>query len=52
MEAETIDVALQACQKFLSDLEHCDIDVTIETSPTVEERRWAEFLQDYYKVVQ
>uniref|UniRef100_A0A3Q3XSJ4 Tubulin tyrosine ligase-like family, member 3 n=1 Tax=Mola mola TaxID=94237 RepID=A0A3Q3XSJ4_MOLML len=33
------------------DLEHCDIDVTIETSPTAEEQRWAEFLQDYYKVV-
>uniref|UniRef100_A0A8D2ZNP2 Tubulin monoglycylase TTLL3-like n=1 Tax=Scophthalmus maximus TaxID=52904 RepID=A0A8D2ZNP2_SCOMX len=46
---EMIDTALHACQEFLSVLEHGDIDVT---SPAVEEQRWAEFLQDYYMVVQ
>lgn len=47
-----IDVALRACQDFLSVLEHGDIDVTVETPPSVEEQQWAEFLQDYYMVVQ
>ncbi|XP_045932541.1 tubulin monoglycylase TTLL3 isoform X1 [Micropterus dolomieu] len=46
-----IDLALNVCQEFLSVLEHGDIDVTVETSPSVEERQWAEFLQDYYMVV-
>lgn len=50
--AGLIDVALDACQQFLSVLEHCDIDVTIETPPAVEEQQWAEFLRDYYMVVQ
>lgn len=45
-------MALDACQQFLSVLEHCDIDVAIETPPAVEEQQWAEFLQDYYMVVQ
>lgn len=49
---EMIDTALHACQEFLSVLEHGDIDVTVETPPAVEEQQWAEFLQDYYMVVQ
>lgn len=47
-----IDMALHVCEEFLSVLEHSDIDVTVETHPTVEEQQWAEFLQDYYLVVQ
>ncbi|KAM8758098.1 tubulin monoglycylase TTLL3 isoform 1-T2 [Acanthopagrus schlegelii] len=46
-----IDIALHVCQEFLSVLEHGDIDVTVETPPSVEERQWEEFLQDYYRVV-
>ncbi|XP_074489166.1 tubulin monoglycylase TTLL3 isoform X1 [Sebastes fasciatus] len=46
-----IDTALHVCQEFLSVLEHGDIDVTVETRPSVEEQQWAEFLQDYYMVV-
>lgn len=47
-----IDMALHVCQEFLSVLEHGDIDVTVETPPSVEEQQWAEFMQDYYMVVQ
>lgn len=47
-----IDTALRVCQEFLSVLEHSDIDITVETPPSVEEKQWAEFLQDYYMVVQ
>lgn len=50
--AGTIDMALHACQQFLRVLEHCDIDVTIETPPAAQEQQWAKFLQDYYMVVQ
>ncbi|TKS71553.1 Tubulin monoglycylase TTLL3 [Collichthys lucidus] len=46
-----IDMALHMCEEFLNVLEHGDIDVTAETHPSVEEQRWAEFLQDYYMVV-
>lgn len=47
-----IDIALHVCREFLSVLEHGDIDVTVETPPSVEEQQWEEFLQDYYRVVQ
>lgn len=47
-----IDTALHVCHEFLSVLEHRDIDVTAETPTPVEEQQWAEFLQDYYMVVQ
>lgn len=47
-----IDIALHVCREFLSVLEHGDIDVTVETPPSVEEPQWEEFLQDYYRVVQ
>lgn len=47
-----IDMALHMCEEFLNVLEHGDIDVTAETHPSVEEQQWAEFLQDYYMVVQ
>ncbi|KAM6947935.1 tubulin monoglycylase TTLL3-like [Lycodopsis pacificus] len=46
-----IDMALHVCQEFLNVLEHGDIDVSVETPPSVEEQHWAEFLQDYYMVV-
>ena len=49
---EMIDTALHVCEDYLSVLEHGDIDVSVQTPPTVEEQQWAEFLQDYYKVVQ
>ncbi|XP_070692929.1 tubulin monoglycylase TTLL3 [Pempheris klunzingeri] len=49
--AGMIDVALRVCQDFLSVLEHGDIDLTVETPPSVEEQQWTEFLQDYYMVV-
>lgn len=47
-----IEMALRVCQEFLSVLEHCDIDVTAEATQPVQEQQWAEFLQDYYRVVQ
>ncbi|XP_040059661.1 tubulin monoglycylase TTLL3 isoform X1 [Gasterosteus aculeatus] len=48
---ELIDTALHVCQEFLNILDHRDIDVTVETSASVEEQHWVEFLQDYYMVV-
>lgn len=49
ISAGVIDTALRVCQQYLSVLEHCDIDVTIETP---QDENWGAFLQDYYKVVQ
>ncbi|KAL6111570.1 ttll3 [Pungitius sinensis] len=46
-----IDTALHVCQEFLNVLDHRDIDVTVETSTSVEEQHWVEFLQEYYMVV-
>lgn len=50
--AGMIEMALQTCEQFLGVLDHCDIDVSTETPPTVLEQQWAEFLHDYYMVVQ
>lgn len=50
--SEMINTALHVCQEFLSVLEHGDIDIAVETLPSVQEHQWAEFLQDYYMVVQ
>lgn len=52
MGSAMINTALHVCQEFLSVLEHGDIDITVETPPSVKEQQWAEFLQDYYMVVQ
>ncbi|KAM6927195.1 tubulin monoglycylase TTLL3-like [Xenentodon cancila] len=48
---QIIDRALQVCQEFFNILGHSDIDGDAETPPSVEEKQWDEFLQDYYKVV-
>ncbi|TNM89014.1 hypothetical protein fugu_005268 [Takifugu bimaculatus] len=48
ISAGVIDAALRVCQQYLSVLEHCDIDITIEMPRDV---NWGAFLQDYYKVV-
>lgn len=50
--SDVIITALRVCQEFLSVLEHGDIDVSLEKTPSVKEQQWAEFLQDYYMVVQ
>lgn len=50
--ASVIEMALQTCEHFLSVLDHCDIDVSVETPPSVLAQQWAEFLQDYYMVAQ
>ncbi|KAK2914955.1 tubulin monoglycylase TTLL3-like isoform X1 [Channa argus] len=49
--AEMVETALHICQKFLSVLEHGDIDVTVETPHSLKEQQWAVFLQNYYMVV-
>lgn len=50
--ADIIERALQTCEQFLSVLDHCDIDMSVEESPTALELQWAEFLHNYYMVVQ
>lgn len=50
--AGMIDMALRVCQQFLGVVEHSDIDVTVETPSAAEQQQWADFLQDYYMVVQ
>lgn len=50
--AGMIDRALHVCQEFLNSLEHGDIDITMETRTSLMGQQWAEFLHDYYLVVQ
>lgn len=47
-----IDNALHVCQEYLNSLEHCDIDVTLQTVPNLSEEQWKVFLQNYYLVIQ
>ncbi|XP_026116236.1 tubulin monoglycylase TTLL3 isoform X1 [Carassius auratus] len=46
-----IDNALDICQEYLKSLEHCDIDNTLETIPTLSEQQWKVFLRNYYLVI-
>ncbi|XP_042582172.1 tubulin monoglycylase TTLL3-like isoform X1 [Cyprinus carpio] len=46
-----IDNALHICQQYLNSLEHCDIDNTLETIPTLSEQQWKVFLRNYYLVI-
>lgn len=47
-----IDSALKVCQDFLDSLEHNDIDIALETPPSLTEQEWLEFIHNYYLVVQ
>ncbi|XP_036389172.1 tubulin monoglycylase TTLL3-like [Megalops cyprinoides] len=46
-----IGTALRVCQDFLDSIEHHDIDISMETPPSLTEQEWAEFLHNYYLVV-
>ncbi|CAB1353544.1 unnamed protein product, partial [Coregonus sp. 'balchen'] len=46
-----IDSALKVCQDFLDSLEHNDIDIALETPPSLTEQEWLEFIHNYYLVV-
>lgn len=47
-----IDSALRVCQEFLESLEHKDIDISLKTPQTLTKEEWAEFINNYYLVVQ
>lgn len=47
-----IDNALKVCQEFLESREHSDIDISLETSQTLTQEEWAEFIDSYHLVVQ
>ncbi|KAJ7999228.1 hypothetical protein DPEC_G00213270 [Dallia pectoralis] len=46
-----IDRALHICQELLNSLDHSDIDVTMDTPPTLTEEQWGSFIHDYYLVI-
>ncbi|XP_062400960.1 tubulin monoglycylase TTLL3 [Sardina pilchardus] len=46
-----IESALQVCKDFLDSLEHNDIDISMETPPTLTDQQWSEFIHNYYLVV-
>ncbi|KAM9813855.1 tubulin monoglycylase TTLL3 [Neosynchiropus ocellatus] len=48
---EVIRKALEVCEEYLDNLEHRDIDRTVETTPSMEEPAWAKLLHSYYKIV-
>lgn len=52
VETSIIDNALHVCQEYLNSVEHCDIDITLETIPTLSEDQWKVFLRNYYLVIQ
>ncbi|KAJ8258639.1 hypothetical protein COCON_G00176510 [Conger conger] len=49
--SSVIQRALCVCQEFMDSLEHSDIDVAMETSPTLTQQEWDEFIHNYYRVV-
>ncbi|XP_017335088.1 tubulin monoglycylase TTLL3 isoform X1 [Ictalurus punctatus] len=46
-----IETALRVSQEYLNSLEHCDIDIALETPPTLSEQQWANFIHSYYLVI-
>ncbi|XP_035242736.1 tubulin monoglycylase TTLL3-like isoform X2 [Anguilla anguilla] len=51
VSSTVIQRALRVCQAFMDSLDHSDIDVAMETSPTLTEQEWGEFIHNYYRVV-
>ncbi|XP_041802254.1 tubulin monoglycylase TTLL3-like isoform X2 [Chelmon rostratus] len=49
--SQMIDNALKVCQEFLESREHSDIDISLETSQTLTQEEWAEFIDSYHLVV-
>ncbi|XP_076870682.1 tubulin monoglycylase TTLL3 [Brachyhypopomus gauderio] len=49
--AGLIDTALHVCQEYLNSLEHCDIDVALETPPALSVQEWDDFIRNYYLVI-
>lgn len=47
-----IDSALQVCQDYLDSFEHSDIDIALDSVPTLTEQQWSEFMHNYYLAVQ
>lgn len=51
VHSQIIDSALKVCQEFLDSREHRDIDICLETPPTLTKEEWAEFIDSYSLVV-
>ncbi|XP_066520623.1 tubulin monoglycylase TTLL3-like isoform X2 [Hoplias malabaricus] len=46
-----IGSALQVCQEYLDSFEHNDIDIALDSPPTLTNQQWSEFLHNYYLAV-
>ncbi|XP_036425562.1 tubulin monoglycylase TTLL3-like [Colossoma macropomum] len=46
-----IDSALQVCWDYLDSFEHSDIDIALDSTPTLTDQQWSEFIHNYYLVV-
>ncbi|XP_066519650.1 tubulin monoglycylase TTLL3 isoform X2 [Hoplias malabaricus] len=49
--AGLIDTALYVCQEYLNSREHKDIDVALDSPPSLSEQQWNDFIQNYYLVI-
>ncbi|XP_062853999.1 tubulin monoglycylase TTLL3 [Trichomycterus rosablanca] len=49
--ARLIETALHVCQEYLNSLDHCDIDISLQSPPTLSEQQWEDFIQNYYLVI-
>ncbi|XP_072539216.1 tubulin monoglycylase TTLL3-like [Salminus brasiliensis] len=46
-----IDSALQVCKDYLDSFEHNDIDIALDSKPTLTDQQWSEFMHNYYLTV-
>lgn len=52
LSGELVEVACRACQTYLGQLEHEDIDLSEDASNDLTEDEWEDLTQKYYSLIQ
>ncbi|XP_076870474.1 tubulin monoglycylase TTLL3-like isoform X2 [Brachyhypopomus gauderio] len=43
--------AIEVCQDYLDSFDHSDLDISLDSTPTLSDQQWSEFLHNYYLAV-
>ncbi|KAM4676051.1 protein monoglycylase TTLL8-like [Discoglossus pictus] len=48
---DLIDTACRICEHYLRELEHLDIDTGLGAPPLLSNKKWSEFIEQYYQLI-